>query len=788
MSVHCSLSPLPHETGQMRRSSAVSTSRALDAVYDPLYAAGSAGPANAQPPATQPPPSLYRPTAPSALSSTATAALTADARTATAASAATADFTARRADGSLISIDLHAGPQSAGPPAASAVSLRSAVQGASRLKYLKRPLRAFIAPTAGQSAGQQSAVGATSHSLTSASPFAGRLMGSPADNSTASATAAATQLSSVTATGGDDSGEVSAAAAHASNSVSVGSQSLYRESGSQTVPYSPDVLLDPQPSPQVLELLGLQSSLTYANGSLPAMLDAVEAVEAAREKAAWEASLPPLSSVGGHDKRKRMVEQREWTEWKAKEAAIRAEQERAMLLILQQQDDRDSRQQQRLADAVQAKGRELEERATEADQRRREEKRRAVRLLGKQRLRDEKRTAFLTGGLLEVDAHSGQFGTSEEKTAGSSWTAVGSSMRSQRGASQSAGGTSSSASALLELSRADAVFGAVDFSSEVYAPLQRNGAAVAYAHKRTVVDFDIPALSDYQTLTALQSKALSRPHRDAAAEAAEAGAGGGGVRGGERLRLPRLGRPLNRRESTERWHLMHVDAQIAEQKEQTSLERESGDEAATAVAAGRWQRTNHASAASSSSTHHASVWSSAAVNVYKHFCPVQRAPTPSLPPSQPSKDGHRVAVTLLQRLLRGRAQQSTLLARAQHRQHLIREMVQVAQQVKQQHRADSNDSRVLALAAPRQQQQQQDGADEASTDITAFGEPTTDNAAVDTMEGVPLSPSLMLDILAGSLLSDGVVLSARLPPAVGHADRSVVLRAAVAVRAPGPRS
>ena len=245
----------------------------------------------------------------------------------------------------------------------------------------------------------------------------------------------------------------------------MGSQSVYRESGSQTLPYSPDVLLDPQPSPQVVELLSLQSSLTFANGLLPAMLDAVEYVEAAREKAAWESSLPPLSSVGGYERRKRMVEEREWTEWKAKEAAIRREQERTMLNIIAQQDDSDARQQQRVAQAVEAKNREMEQRAMEADERRREEKRREVRVLGKQRLRDEKRTAFLTGGLIEVDAHSGQFASEEEKTAIHSWSGTGGgALRARRSdallssSSQPlVGGTSSSASALLDLSRADSV-------------------------------------------------------------------------------------------------------------------------------------------------------------------------------------------------------------------------------------------------------------------------------------------------------------------------------------------
>ena len=606
------------------------------------------------------------------------------------------------------------------------------MQGANRYKYSKRPLRAFVAPAGQHLAGQQPGdVAVLSNSLTSASPFAGRLLDT-----------ASTQFSSTMATGDDRFTIVSTPAATngtLANSavVSVGSQSVYRESGSQTVPYSPDVLLDPQPTAEVVELLSLQSALTHANGTLPAMLDAVEIVEAARERARWESSLPSLSTPGGYERRKRMVEEREWTEWKAKEADIRAEQERTMLAIIAAQDERDNRQQQRIADALDAKNREMEQRATAAEERRREEKRRAVRLLGKQRLRDEKRTAFLTGGLLEVDANSGHFATDEEKT--SSWGVARRSTAAPVN-SRSIGGMSSSSAALLEMSRADAVFGAVDFSSELYAPLQRNGAAVAYAHKRTVVDFDIPALSDYTTLTALQNKAVGSLQRDAGRDETEAATGGGG----ERLRLPSIDRPLNRRANRERQHLMHVDALIAEQKEQTSLDTltENDDRWAAVV-----QHATAASSPSSSANHNQSA-SAPPVNVYKHFCPVQRAPTPSLPSSQSISDGRRVAITLLQRLVRGRAQQNALISHADRRQHLIREMVQVAQHSKQQQHDNTRTSGA-------NDDTQHDAADEASS-VIAAGVIGSDSAAPASLHGAPLSTSMMVDVLVGSLLSDDV--------------------------------
>ena len=688
----------------MRRTTTISSSRHLDSVYDPLYLAGSAGPSYAAQ-------SAHSASAASAASSAPLSSGSSSSHLYRPTEHSDAAVTVRQADGSLVSVGVHARVE----PQRS--SLRSAVRGPNRMKYLKRPLRAFVAPSGSHLSDSRQTNAADdrlSHSLTSASPFAGRLLVTSATQPTSAAASGAAGAAAMEAHG-------PSTAASTSLRVSVGSQSVYRESGSQTVPYSPDVLLDREPSADVLELLSLQSSLSFANGTLPAMLDAVEIVEAAREKAAWEAALPALSAVGGYERRKRMVEDREWTEWKAKEAAIRREQERAMLAIVAAADERDSLQQRRMAAAMEAKDRETEQRAAEADERRREEKRKAIRVLGKARLRDEKRTAFLTGGLVEVDAHSGQFGASEEKTDGGSWRA-----RRSRGplssTAGSVGGTSSSAAALLELSRADAVFGAVDFSSEVYAPLQRNGAALAFAHKRTVVDFDIPALSDYDTLTALHNKAV-QPETDRAQAAA---AGGGG---GDRLRLPSIERPLNRRESRERQQLMHVDA--------------------VAAGPGRRLHAEHATGASSSSVH-----SSPSVNVYKHFCPVQRAPTPSLPASQAHHDGHRVAVSLLQRLLRGRAQQNALLTAAARRQHLITEMVQVAQQAaleQRQHQPQQRHEHGSQVA----EVQQSDEADEASSAMMAGGAPSSDSG--------PLSSAALLDVLVGSLLSDAVscLLSSR---------------------------
>ncbi|KAK5861123.1 hypothetical protein PBY51_022542 [Eleginops maclovinus] len=89
--------------------------------------------------------------------------------------------------------------------------------------------------------------------------------------------------------------------------VTVGVQTDYRESETQTDPYSSEYVVQPGPSPS--ELLRL-AALTWGCG-LPAGLAEVEMIERARAKRAWEATLPPLNDISQLDKRRRMMEEME---------------------------------------------------------------------------------------------------------------------------------------------------------------------------------------------------------------------------------------------------------------------------------------------------------------------------------------------------------------------------------------------------------------------------------------------------------------------------------------------
>ncbi|CAH2218724.1 cilia- and flagella-associated 91 [Pelobates cultripes] len=97
----------------------------------------------------------------------------------------------------------------------------------------------------------------------------------------------------------------------------VGIQTDYRDSEAQTDPYTPEFIVRPGSVPELLTL----ANLTWGRG-LPAGLAEVEMIERAREKRAWEASLPPLSDLSQLEKRRKMMDEQERKEWAFREREI----------------------------------------------------------------------------------------------------------------------------------------------------------------------------------------------------------------------------------------------------------------------------------------------------------------------------------------------------------------------------------------------------------------------------------------------------------------------------------
>ncbi|XP_036739347.2 cilia- and flagella-associated protein 91 isoform X2 [Manis pentadactyla] len=102
----------------------------------------------------------------------------------------------------------------------------------------------------------------------------------------------------------------------------VGTQTDYRDGEVQTDPYSPEYVVCQDSIPELLTL----ASLTWGRG-LPAGQAEVEMIERAREKRAWEATLPSPRDTSQLEKRRRMMNAMERKEWAFREQEIEKLQE-----------------------------------------------------------------------------------------------------------------------------------------------------------------------------------------------------------------------------------------------------------------------------------------------------------------------------------------------------------------------------------------------------------------------------------------------------------------------------
>ncbi|XP_025730600.1 cilia- and flagella-associated protein 91 [Callorhinus ursinus] len=102
----------------------------------------------------------------------------------------------------------------------------------------------------------------------------------------------------------------------------VGTQTDYRDAEVQTDPYSPEYVVCQDSIPELLTL----ATLTWGRG-LPAGQAEVEMIERAREKRAWEATLPCLGDTSQFEKRRRMMNAMERKEWAFREQEIERLQE-----------------------------------------------------------------------------------------------------------------------------------------------------------------------------------------------------------------------------------------------------------------------------------------------------------------------------------------------------------------------------------------------------------------------------------------------------------------------------
>ncbi|KAG7401213.1 hypothetical protein PHYBOEH_002397 [Phytophthora boehmeriae] len=366
---------------------------------------------------------------------------------------------------------------------------------------------------------------------------------------------------------------------------SVGIQTIYRDSEAQTDPYTPDYTVQKTANGSTPEIAAL-TGLTHARGQLPVGQAELELIERNRKKRAFEASLPPMTDEASFLLRKAMLEAQETREWAYREAEI------------------DAFHAQRVALLEQALAEREKENAFLSEQR--------LEAL-RQRLLHEKENA------LE--------GIQQERVAALRKMTK---KRAQRlhergfGASQPERGR-------------DIIAEYADFSSQVYAPITRDGKA----GKTEIREAGI-GKAQFQQLDALRELESTLPAKLLVPAA------------GKYKPREKSGRTAKeRKQAAIEIHLLKMESIIKKSKE----DNERGDEGGK----------NHSRASATSPSRRASVKQQQLV----------RPPTPDYALAHAAEaQEHDVedAVCLLQKLLRGRAVQNMMFEGKERRSELIAEL------------------------------------------------------------------------------------------------------------------
>lgn len=113
-------------------------------------------------------------------------------------------------------------------------------------------------------------------------------------------------------------------------------QTVYRESEAQTIPYTPEYTLAEGADPEILMLQGL----TYANG-LPAGMKEIEMIEHARLKRDLENNMLPFTDEACFVVRKNLMETQELREYKLREAEVEAQRDLRLATLKRALDERE---------------------------------------------------------------------------------------------------------------------------------------------------------------------------------------------------------------------------------------------------------------------------------------------------------------------------------------------------------------------------------------------------------------------------------------------------------------
>lgn len=127
----------------------------------------------------------------------------------------------------------------------------------------------------------------------------------------------------------------------------IATQTIYRESDTQTDPYSPEYVVNPGSNPEVLQI----HMFTYGNG-LPASMAEMELIEQARKKRLFEAMLPSSTDEACFARRQKLMEEQEFKEWNKRENDIKHIQDERLQLLQTALFDREKENEERTAQRI----------------------------------------------------------------------------------------------------------------------------------------------------------------------------------------------------------------------------------------------------------------------------------------------------------------------------------------------------------------------------------------------------------------------------------------------------
>ncbi len=103
---------------------------------------------------------------------------------------------------------------------------------------------------------------------------------------------------------------------------------MFRESGAQTDPFSPEYIVNKDNVPEVLSI----TNFKFGAG-LPATMIEMELIDQMREKRAFEQALPPTSDEACFNLRRKLVVEAEVRDWEKREEDIKRNQNDRLNLL-----------------------------------------------------------------------------------------------------------------------------------------------------------------------------------------------------------------------------------------------------------------------------------------------------------------------------------------------------------------------------------------------------------------------------------------------------------------------